>query len=103
MTLEQLNAILPKLTPQVMQNFVHAARTFIDSVAVEAAAVAAKETPGATDYRTANHDRSPPTGGWIDFDEVRQKSKQMTEAIAAEKFADGVITTLQALALFGAI
>lgn len=55
------------------------------------------------DYNAKQMPDYKPKGGWINVDELRNKNQQMTEAISLEKWTDGFIFALQALAAVGMI
>jgi hypothetical protein len=102
MNLERIAEIARSLDQATIQSFVHAARLTVEAIIGEADKAAAAQTPGTTDYRTATHDRSAPAGGWIVPDEVRHTSRAMVEAIAAEKWVDGFVTAVKAIAMIAA-
>jgi hypothetical protein len=102
MNLEKIKAIAESLDAGTVQSFVHAARLAVEAIINEADQVAKAATPAATDYATADHDRSSPAGGWILPDELRNANTAMVEAIAAEKWVDGFVTAVKAMALVAA-
>lgn len=81
--------------------FVTAARHVIDALLIEAARVQQTQTPGATDYASADVSREAPGGGWISDAELRGVTQRMTEAVAAEKWVEGAVFAVQAIALLG--
>lgn len=103
MNIDTLKKVAAALDADTLKSFVHTARLTIDAIASEQRAAAAKAAPQPIDYAAADHDRSAPAGGWIDPQEVKALSAAMTEAIAAEKWADGFVTAIQLLAMVGAI
>ena len=103
MTLEQIKGVAEKLDPATIQTFVHTARLVVEAVADEAQASASTQMPGQTDYATATLDHSTPAGGWLNVEQIRETSRKMTEAVAAEKWVDGFICAVQFMAMIGAI
>jgi hypothetical protein len=102
MNLEKIKAIAQSLDAGTVQSFVHAARLAVEAIINEADQVAATATPDKVDYATADHDRSSPAGGWIVPDELRHAGQAMVEAISAEKWVDGFVTAVKAMALIAA-
>jgi hypothetical protein len=83
--------------------FVTAARHIIDALLVEAERVREAREPAGRDYNAAGLPRAGASGSWVSHDELRATARRMAEAIAAEKWTDGVVATLQVLALFGGL
>jgi hypothetical protein len=83
--------------------FVTAARSVIDALMIEGQRVRQTQAPPPRDYAGAALSRETPPGGWISDDELRSASQRMNEAIAAEKWSDGVLFALRALSALGAI
>ena len=71
--------------------FVTAARHVIDALLIEAERVQQTSTPTARDYNAADVPRSTPAGGWLSHEELRGTAQRLAEAMAAEKWTDGVI------------
>lgn len=83
------------------QAFVQAARHVVDALQIEGQRVRETQTPGAVDYETAGLSRAAPAGGWISSDELRAATQRMAEAIAAEKWIDGMVTAIRIFMMFG--
>jgi hypothetical protein len=81
--------------------FVSAARHVIDALLIEGERVRQAQGPGSTDYATAELSREGPAGGWISDEELRDTTKRLAEAIAAEKWTDGVLFAVQLLSRLG--
>lgn len=96
MTKDQISS----LPPSKLAAVVHAVRDVIDTLADNRSSYA-NTAPQGTEYDTADHDASAPVGGWLSVDELRERSRQMTEAIAAEKFVQGFLMAVQLMAMFG--
>jgi hypothetical protein len=47
--------------------------------------------------------RDAPGGGWLSEEELRETSQKMMEAVALEKWTDGVIFAVRALSALGAL
>lgn len=96
-----LASLLPQIDAQSARAFVSAARHIIDALLIEAERVEATQTPAPRDYTAAALDRTAPAGGWIGVGELRATSRQLNEAIAAEKWTDGLLCALKLMALLG--
>lgn len=102
-TAMDLRMALERIDAATARAFVTAARHVIDAMLVEAGRVAQTRTPGPVDYRSAELSREGPAGGWISETELRTTVQRMTEAVAAEKWVDGALFALRALAALGAL
>lgn len=84
--------------------FVQAARHLINAMMVETARQADSQGPaagaGARDYRTAELSREAAPGGWISRAELDRTNQQLIEAIAAEKWIEGVVAAVRVMAMF---
>jgi len=83
--------------------FVQAARHVIDAMLLEVARVQQAQTPAPRDYQQAGPSREAPAGGWISHEELRATTQRMAEAIAAEKWVDGMLFAIRLLAAVGAV
>ena len=81
--------------------FVGAARNVIDAMLIEAQRVAQTKTPQRVDYNTAALPDATPAGGWISHEELRATSQRLAEAIATEKWIDGVVFAARMFAAIG--
>ncbi len=95
--------VVQRIDPAAAQAFVRAARTVIDALLIESERVRQMQTPVARDYQTAELSREAPAGGWLGHEELRAAAQRMAEAIAAEKWLDGLAFALQALVAAGAL
>jgi hypothetical protein len=96
-----LQSILKQIDAPTAEAFVRAARNVIDAMLIEVQRVRAVSTPEPRDYNAAALPRAAPPGGWLSADELRQTTQELTEAIAAEKWVDGVLFAVKALAIVG--
>lgn len=92
------SSVINRVDVENARAFVHAARVVIDAMLLEAESVRAAQTPAQRDYNAAELPRTTPAGGWLSHDELRQTAQQIGEAIAAERWLDGMLFTLR---LFG--
>lgn len=81
--------------------FVTAARHVIDALLIEGRRVQQTQTPGPRDYEAAELSRAAPPGGWLTQAELGDTARRLAEAIAAEKWTDGVIFAVRLLGLIG--
>lgn len=79
--------------------FVSATRNIIDALLIEGQRVRQAGPPAVRDYRQAELDRSAPGAGWLTDEELRAATQRMAEAIAAERWTDGFVFALSAIAL----
>jgi hypothetical protein len=93
-----LKSLLEHIDAETARAFVSATRHVIDALLLEAARVEETRTPGTRDYDSASLSRTAPAGGWLSHAELRKTTQAMSEAIAAEKWADGVTFAIQLLA-----
>lgn len=98
MTIEQ---IAGRIDASAAQAFVRAARHVIDAMMIEANRVQQTQTPGHTDYASAELSRAAPPGGWISQSELNEAQQKMTEALAAEKWTEGFATAIRVLKMIG--
>ena len=85
-----LRGLLENINAETARAFVSAAGHVIDALLLEQARVDETVTPPMRDYDSATLSRSAPPAGWLSHEELRQTTQKMTEAIAAEKWEDGV-------------
>ncbi len=83
--------------------FVLAARRVIDALLIEAERVRRTQTPTARDYNAAELPRTTPAGQWLEHSELRATAQQLSEAMAAEKWTDGLLFALKALFVVGGL
>ena len=92
------------INAEAAQAFVTAARHVIDALLIEAERQRQVQTPPSRDYNaTAGLPRTDPPGGWLAHEDLRQTVRDMAEAIAAEKWTDGVVATLKVIVLLGGV
>lgn len=103
MNLETIRNVAARLDGKSIAAFVHTARVVIDAVAAEREQALSESAPQPIDYATARHDHAAPPGGPLSVGELRARSAEMVQAIAAEKWVDGFVSCLQLLAAVGAI
>ena len=92
-----LRKLLQNIDAETARAFVSAASHVIDALLFETARAGEALTPTARDYENAALPRTTPVGGWVSHEELRQTTQKMAEAIAAEKWADGVVLAIQVL------
>lgn len=98
-----LRTLLTRIDAETARAFVTATRHVIDAMLIEGERVQQAQTPGARDYNTADLLRTTPAGGWLTHSALRDAARQLAEAVAAEKWADGVLFALQALRAVGGL
>lgn len=81
--------------------FVTAARHVIDALLIEAARVEQTQAPPERDYGAAGLSREGPPGGWISHEELRRTTQRLSEAMAAEKWTDGVVFAIRLISMVG--
>ena len=99
----QLETLISRIDAETARAFVTAARHIIDALLIEAQRIRKTQTPAVRDYSSAELSREAPAGGWLSHDELRGSAQQMAEAIAAEKWLDGALFAIRALAAVGAL
>ncbi len=81
--------------------FVAAACRVIDAMLVETQRRQAARTPEQRNYEEAGLRRDAAAGGWLSHDELRQTVQRLAEAVAAEKWTEGLLAALAALRCLG--
>jgi hypothetical protein len=81
--------------------FVQAARHLIDAMLIEGRRIEQTHTPRPRDYSAATLSREAPAGGWLSDAELHETTRRFAEAVAAEKWTDGVVFALRVFALLG--
>ena len=92
-----LRQLLRNIDAETARAFISAAGHVIDALLFETVRVGEMLTPTERDYENAELSRAAPIGGWLSHEELRQTTQKMAEAIAAEKWADGVTLAIQLL------
>lgn len=98
-----LKKLAEAINAETAQAFVHAARNVVDAMLIEAVRVEQTQTPGKRDYDSAELSRSTPGGGWLSHGDLRDATQKMAEAIATEKWTDGVTFAIKLFVQLGAI
>jgi hypothetical protein len=83
--------------------FVTAARHVIDALLIEGERVREAQTPAKRDYDGAELPRSTPAGGWLSHEELRVTAQRLAEAVAAEKWIDGLIFAVKLFSALGGV
>ncbi|MCG3127304.1 MAG: hypothetical protein CHACPFDD_02162 [Phycisphaerae bacterium] len=96
-------AIVKRIDPATARAFVSAARAVIDAMLIEGERVRQAQAPARRDYGSAGLPADAPAGGWISDSEVRSAAQKMSEALAAEKWVEGVMFAIKALSALGAV
>jgi hypothetical protein len=99
MDMKTAAAIASQIDESTAKSFVSAAWNVIQAAMVVRQQALAAETPGQTDYETAQLDRSTPAGGWLTDETLHSYTQRISEAIAAEKWEQGALFVLQFLAI----
>lgn len=81
--------------------FVTAACRVIDAMLIETQRRQAAQTPEQRDYEQAGLRRDTAAGGWLAHEEVRRTVQHLAEAVAAEKWTEGVLAALAVLRCLG--
>jgi hypothetical protein len=98
-----LKTLLQNVDAQTARAFVTAARHLIDALLIEAERIRQTQTPAARDYDAAKLSRESAPGGWISHEELRGATQKMAEAVAAEKWADGLVFAVRLFNTLGVI
>jgi len=83
--------------------FVTAARHVIDALLIEAQRVRQAQPPEPRDYSQAELLRAAPAGGWLSHDELQETARRLGEAIALERWVDGLALSLRLLGGLGGV
>lgn len=94
-----LEAIAKRIDADSARAFVHAARNLVNAVMVEVARQKDVSGPTPRDYRSAGLSSEPAPGGWISRGELDRACQQMSEAMAAEKWVEGVMAAVRAIGM----
>ena len=97
----KLQTLLAQVDSRTAQTFVSAARHVIDAMLIEAARVEQTATPKRTDYENAALSRETAPGGWLSHEALRETSQRLAEAIAGEKWTEGMLTSIRLLSGMG--
>lgn len=92
-------AMVGQIDAATARAFVTATRNVIDAMMIEGQRIRQTAAPSTHDYASAELDRSAPGGGWLTDEELRAATQRMSEAIAAERWADGVLFAVAAILL----
>lgn len=96
-----LGNLLKQIDMQTARAFVSAARNVIDALLIEAERVGETQTPVARDYTAAGLPREAPPGGWLSHEELRDTARRLAEAVATEKWIDGLVCAVQLFSVMG--
>lgn len=96
-----VQTLVRNIDAQTARAFVEAARHVIDALLIEAERVGQTQTPDVTDYEHASLSRETPAGGWLSHAELRDTARRLSEAVAAEKWIDGLTCALKLLSALG--
>jgi len=91
------------LSLEQARQFVLTVQRWIEAGLLPPTKVGAGPVPGRVDYGTAKIGSVAPAGGWLSDAEVKSVAQGMTEAIAAEKWFDGVKFAVQLVILAGGL
>lgn len=96
-----LRTLARNIDANTARAFVTAARHVIDALLIEAERVRKTQTPGEQDYNQARLPRKAAPGGWLSHQELRETARRLSEAVAAERWTDGLLFALKALNVVG--
>ncbi|HUU97908.1 MAG TPA: hypothetical protein VM487_19400 [Phycisphaerae bacterium] len=96
-----LKTLLQNVDAKTARAFIAAARHLIDAMLIEAQRVRQTQTPGARDYDAAELSRESAPGGWLSHEELRGAAQKMAEAVAAEKWTDGLVFAIRLFTTLG--
>jgi hypothetical protein len=96
-----LEGVLRKIDVNTARAFVSAARHVIDALLIEGQRMRQAQTPEPRDYNATALPRAGAPGGWLSDEELHGTAQRLAEAIAAEKWTDGLVFALQMMALLG--
>jgi hypothetical protein len=96
-----VSSIVRSIDQDTARALVMAARRVIDALLIEGERIRQTQTPAPHDYNAAGLPRATAGGGWLSHEELRDTARRMAEAIAAEKWTDGLITALKLLGALG--
>lgn len=95
-----LSGIVNQIDAGTARSFVSAARHFIDALLIEGQRVQSTATPQPRDYNAGEGlSRETPPRGWIANEELRGTMQRMAESLAAEKWTEGALFAIRAMAL----
>ena len=97
----QLEAILKQIDAGTAKAFVQAARHVIDAMLIEGQRVAQARGPRQRDYNEAPVEATTPAGGWISDSEIHETARRLSEAMAAEKWIDGMVFAVRLMSQLG--
>lgn len=92
-------AIAERVDARVAQSFVRAAFNVLTAMTAEVTRAKPARPPGQRDYNAAGLSREGPAGGWISDSELRAATQRISEAITTEKWGEGFMFALQAIAM----
>jgi hypothetical protein len=95
--------LMERMDPAVVTQFVRAGRHVIQAMLYESERMRATQTPGEVDYNEAALARAAPERGWLTHDELRTGAMKLDEAVAAERWLDGMRLTLGLLRGLGGV
>jgi len=95
-----LRSLLQQIDAETARAFIGAARHVLDALLLETARAAEESTPAERDYESAALPRGTPPGGWLSHAELRRTTRAIAEAVAAEKWVEGMACTIQLLSRF---
>lgn len=96
-----LKTLLRHVDATTARAFIAAARHVIDAMLIEAQRIRQTQTPGAQDYDAAGLPRESAPGGWLSHEELRGTAQKMAEAVAAEKWTDGLVFAIRLFTTLG--
>jgi len=98
-----LQNVLKSIDTGTARAFVSAARHVIDALLIEGARIRETQAPPLRDYNAAGLSREAAPGGWLSHEELRDTAQRLAEAIAAEKWTEGLVFALKVLSCVGGL
>jgi len=96
-----INTLLAGIDENAARALAEALGRVFDALVIESERIQQTQTPPQRDYNTAALSREAPGGGWISDSELRRASQDISEAIAQEKWTEGLMTAVRWLRALG--
>lgn len=93
--------LLESIDENSARALVEAMGRVFDALVIESERIQQTQTPPQRDYNTAALSREAPGGGWISDSELRRAAQEIGEAIAQEKWTEGLVTAVRWLRVLG--
>jgi len=90
-----LKTLLDQIDTNTARALVEAVGRVFDALVIESERIQQTQTPPQRDYNTEALSRTAPGGGWISDSELRHTAQRISEAIAQEKWTEGLLTAVR--------